>query len=178
MLDITNLPSAQADGIDRFLMKKTILIYLLICNGILWSQTTLSGIIIDRETKQPLSGVSVALLFENAIYEEVESNNLGAFTFEEIEPGIYDLVISSLEYEDVRMMGIEVLEEEETFLKIRLDIGLSLDKIVHQITRKSLRKADRKLRKFTKSLPKKGWKMLKKQARKKAWTTGKKKSKN
>ena len=159
-------------------MKKTILLYLLIYNGILLSQTTLSGILIDRETKQPVSGVTVSLLCQNKMHEEVESNNLGEFTFEDIEPNNYDLIISSLEYEDIRMIGVEAMKDEDNFLKIRLDIGLSLDKIVHQVTRKSLRKADRKLRKFTKSLPKKGWKMLKKQARKKAWTTGKKKSKN
>ncbi len=157
-------------------MKKTILLYLLICNGILLSQTTLSGVLVDRETKQPISGVTVFLLLQNKMHEEIESNNFGEFTFEDLESNIYDLRISSLEYEDIRMMGIEVMEDENTFLKIRLDIGLSLDKIVHQVTRKSLRKADRKLRKFTKSLPKKGWKMLKKQAKKKAWTTGKKKS--
>lgn len=147
-------------------MKKLMILILMFVFGKSIAQTNLQGIVIDRETNKPIPNVLVRLFEAGDLIFEMETDEFGEFIFDELEAGIFEVDFSNLEYQSLHMSGIEVVEEEETLLKVRLDIGLSLDKIAKTFTQKALRKADRKLRKYVKGLPGKGFRRLKKKVRK------------
>jgi len=140
------------------------------------AQSTLSGVVLDKEMNEPVSNISVKLFENGTLILEEETDAAGKFIFSDLEAGVVELEFSSLEYQTLRMVSIKVVEEAEVKLKVRLEIGISLDKIFASVTQKTIRKMDRKLRKYVKGLPKKGWKKLKKKTKEKGKSMGRKRS--
>ena len=80
-------------------------------------QQTLRGIITDRETAQPLEGVSVQLVPGDV---GTFSDEKGAFRFEKIQPGRYTLFFSFIGYESATLPTVEVSSGKETLLEVML----------------------------------------------------------
>ncbi|MEY3323321.1 MAG: hypothetical protein RLZZ417_2904 [Bacteroidota bacterium] len=75
------------------------------------------GKIVDRETKQPLEGVSVQLI-ENS--KGMYSDASGEFYFEKLSPGRYNLLFSLLGYQQGSIQSIEVSSGKEALIDFQL----------------------------------------------------------
>jgi hypothetical protein len=80
-------------------------------------QQTLRGSVSDRETAQPLEGVSIQLL-PGATGSF--SDEKGGFRFENLQPGRYTLLFSMIGYEPVTLPQVEVNSGKETVLEVLL----------------------------------------------------------
>lgn len=75
-----------------------------------WSQTTISGVVLDKQT--PLEGASVYL---NNTTTGTITNSKGEFKLE-VEKGIYDLIISYLDYKTIsHPLNTETVEDNLVF---------------------------------------------------------------
>ncbi|CUT04588.1 TonB-dependent receptor [Candidatus Kryptonium thompsonii] len=97
-----------------------IFILLLLIISQLFSQQqkpgTLSGVVLDSETKQPIFGVNV--LLENTFLVSA-TNPDGKFIIKNIKPGKYTLKFSAIGYETKRI-EIEILPAQETNITVEL----------------------------------------------------------
>jgi hypothetical protein len=78
-------------------MKHTLSSILLLFSIYVSAQSKLSGSVIDSETKKPLEGISI---FLSHTTNGTISNAKGDFQLDHLKPGKYELVATSLNYED------------------------------------------------------------------------------
>ncbi len=78
-------------------MKYTLSSILLLFSIYVSAQSKLSGSVIDSETKKPLEGISI---FLSHTTNGTISNAKGDFQLDHLKPGKYELVATSLNYED------------------------------------------------------------------------------
>ncbi|HMI01133.1 MAG TPA: TonB-dependent receptor [Pedobacter sp.] len=96
--------------------------------------TSLKGIVIDAQTKQPIEYASIAVL-ENSTSGVVSggvSNKTGAFKLEKIKPGKYDLRIAFIGYITKSLKGIDLKSSQP------LDLGTIIlepgSKVLEQVS--------------------------------------------
>jgi outer membrane receptor for Fe3+-dicitrate len=101
-----------------FLRKKCILAcLLLLLSFCLQAQTAVvSGIVIDKETGQPVEDVIISI---EKTDNHTHTNALGEFFFVELPNGTYEIDFGKLGYEEKRM-EVEILEKENKPLRIEL----------------------------------------------------------
>lgn len=104
---------------------KTILSFsILLFSSILFSQTTISGKIVD-EKGNPVVGANI---FIDGTYDGTSSNETGSFSFTTTTTGNQTLVVSFLIYETTKLV-IDVANFKEQTIKLRESVT-SLDAVV------------------------------------------------
>ncbi|MCX8112817.1 MAG: TonB-dependent receptor [Bacteroidia bacterium] len=97
-------------------MRLFILLYLL---GAIWAQrATIAGVVIDKNTREPLIGAAVALV---GTYKGAYTDENGRFTLTEVVPGTYTLRVSYVGYNELLLTGITVKPEQ----RLQLNLALS-----------------------------------------------------
>lgn len=104
---------------------------LILYNG--YSQVTFTqnirGVIVDKASQFPLSGVNVILAGSDSQHGTI-TNDAGEFRFEGIVIGRYDLQLSYLGYETVTTPGIEITSAKELVLEVEMEEKiLALDEV-------------------------------------------------
>ncbi len=80
---------------------------------------SLSGFINDNATNETLAGVKVTLEGTNQVaYTDFDGN----FVFENIQPGVYNLNASYISYRQEDIEKLEVNNDENQTIEIRLDM--------------------------------------------------------
>lgn len=82
---------------------------------------SISGIVVDGSTQQPLQGVAVMLSPFNA-GTGTETNDNGRFAFNDVEVGLYDVAFLSLTHHDQVVKEVWVRSGKETVLQVELEI--------------------------------------------------------
>ena len=85
-------------------MEHILSLLLLFSSIYLNAQSKLSGRVIDNETKKPLEGISI---FLSHTTNGAVTNTKGDFQLDHLKPGKYELVVTSLNYED-NIISIQV----------------------------------------------------------------------
>jgi len=85
------------------------------------SKSSVSGTIIEQETKQPVEFVNVGLFHsgDSALFKGVTSDKNGAFTFSNVPTGKYYLQLNSMGYEQAIIPDISVKENVPVRLGIK-----------------------------------------------------------
>ena len=100
---------------------------------------TVRGIIIDKETKQPLAEASVAVYTTNPVIGTV-TNNVGKFRLENVPVGRQSIEVSFLGYESITLKNIIISSGKEVVLTIELiESILDLEQIVIKTKRSKLK---------------------------------------
>jgi len=86
-----------------------LLILLLFVVSLLEAQTSLSGKVTDAETAEPIIFSTVALYKNDVLITGTESDVDGNYSFSNIDPGTYDLLVSYTGYNAQRVTDIQVL---------------------------------------------------------------------
>lgn len=104
-------------------MGRCILVLLLILSGIplLYSQTSLAGTVVDKETGEPIIFGTVALYENGVLSSGTETDVNGNYNFPDIDPGNYDVEASYVGYQTLRITGVQVLAGKAN----KVDFGLS-----------------------------------------------------
>ena len=105
-------------------MKTIITLSILLIATVLFSQTTLSGKVIDEKGK-PVSGANV---FIEGTYDGASTNKTGDFSFSTRTTGNQTLVVSFLIYETSKTI-IDVSNSQNKIIKLRESVT-SLDAVV------------------------------------------------
>ena len=79
-------------------MKNLMITILLISFGKIIAQSGLNGVVIDRETNEPISNILVKLFEEGILILEEETDDAGQFFFPDLNAGLFELEFSNLEY--------------------------------------------------------------------------------
>ena len=93
-------------------MKYILSAFLLLFCMYATAQSKLSGRVIDNETKKPLEGIS---LFLSHTTNGTITNSKGEFQLDHLKPGKYELVATSLNYED-NIVSIQVGQSNESII--------------------------------------------------------------
>ena len=98
----------RASTLRRTLSKKLKMRYYLIfmicwCAQPVFGQHSLSGLVVDATTRQPVPFATVALFHpaDNSLVDGTIASDVGAFTIENISTGQYRLLIRSIGYQDL-----------------------------------------------------------------------------
>lgn len=92
---------------------------------------TLRGDIKDKETKYPISNATVTLLMDGQLVNGLYSDEAGAFRFDEVAVGRYQIMFEYLGYETVTLSNIQVNTGKETVLVIEMqEGGMRTDEVV------------------------------------------------
>jgi outer membrane cobalamin receptor len=105
-------------------MKNSITIIVLLLTGFCFSQTTISGKVVDQKN-HPIMGANVYL---DGTYDGATTDEVGKFQFETEETGTMSLVISYLSYE-TKTITNDVSQLSNLSIKLREDVE-SLDAVV------------------------------------------------
>ena len=97
------------------------------------------GVILDKASQFPLSGVNVILLGGDSQHGTI-TNDEGEFRFEKIVIGRYDIQVSYLGYETVTTPGIELTSAKELVLEIEMEETLVT---LEEVTVKAFSRKDR-----------------------------------
>jgi hypothetical protein len=91
---------------------------ILVISVNLLSQThVISGKVVDRQTGEPLAGASVKHIASGL---EAITDFDGIFSITSVEPGITELKVSYVSYQEVKMNRVIVKEGEPTELNIKM----------------------------------------------------------
>ena len=116
-------------------MKTIFTLSAILLTTVLFSQTTISGIIVDEKGK-PVAGANI---FIDGTYDGTSSSDVGKFTFETNTKGIQTLVVSFLIYDTLKTV-IDIANAENLSVKLRESVT-SLDAVV--ITAGTLESGDK-----------------------------------
>lgn len=93
-------------------------LYILTFVCLLWAQrAVLTGTVIDKVTREPLIGASVALV---GTYKGAYTDENGRFTITDVVPGTYTLRVSYVGYNELQMTGVTVKAEQSLQLSLAL----------------------------------------------------------
>ena len=90
------------------------LIYTVVMAG---STGKLTGVVVDKETGDPIPGASVQII---GMSHGSITDAAGRFMIDDIPPGIYSIRINSLWCQTIRMDNIEIKSDQDTELTIEL----------------------------------------------------------
>ncbi|MDZ4757575.1 MAG: carboxypeptidase regulatory-like domain-containing protein [Bacteroidota bacterium] len=109
------------NGEPNSLKKYTFLLCFMLQGLMIFAQQNLRGTIIDRESKQPLQGVSIQLISESLTGYENTTDAAGNFTIMNIPVGRYNFNITLKGYRTEYLQNIIINQGKETILNIELD---------------------------------------------------------
>lgn len=96
-------------------------ILYLLSSGIIFAQTgSLGGVIIDSETKETIIGATVLITDINI---GTASDYDGNYIIRGLPPGSYEILISYIGYETIRLTDVEIREGERTQLDLIMSLG-------------------------------------------------------
>ncbi len=81
------------------------------------TQTSFSGVIIDKNSNEKLAGVSIQIPETD---QKIYSNSQGEFTLDGIEPGTYKVKINCISYKD-KEVTVKVTKSPKEKVKVLLD---------------------------------------------------------
>lgn len=93
-------------------------IFLLAFWAVGWAQkAVISGVVVDKSTREPLIGAAVALV---GTYKGAYTDENGHFTIPDVVPGTYTLRVSYVGYNELQLTGISVKAGQQLELKLSL----------------------------------------------------------
>lgn len=111
------------NGLNTYQIKNLIVFFLLILTGInLFSQQytqTIKGRVTDRDTKTPMPGASIILL-NTAPSIGTTTDDDGYFKLEKVPVGRYDIQVTYIGYEIVKLQQVSVVTGKELVLNIEM----------------------------------------------------------
>ena len=114
-------------------MNKFYLIFALIMGFAITAadaQTTLEGQVTDAETGEPILFGTVALYRGGNLVTGTQTDFDGNYSFNNIDPGTYDLEVSYVGFQTQRQTGVIVMAGRANRLNIELASGVALDEVV------------------------------------------------
>ncbi|MEX0982106.1 MAG: carboxypeptidase-like regulatory domain-containing protein [Bacteroidales bacterium] len=87
------------------------------CFGLLSQEVVITGVVIDQETGEPLTGAAVKHCSSG---EEVITDFDGCFTISSAETGKNELTVSYVSYDDAKLNRVIVKKGEPTKLNIKM----------------------------------------------------------
>lgn len=81
------------------------------------TQSSISGIILDKDSNEKLAGVTIQLASTD---QKIYSNSKGEFILEGIEPGTYKVKVNCISYKD-KEITVQITKSENEKLKILLN---------------------------------------------------------
>ncbi len=98
---------------------------------------TVRGMLIDKQTKEPLFGASVSFESENGKIVGVTADAQGMFTLEKIPAGKYKVSASFIGYNQLVISKVEVANENNSFITLELESSLTkLNEVVVSETKR------------------------------------------
>ncbi len=108
--------------------KKFIVLALSIVSiGQTWAQVgqgTLKGKILDKETGEALPFANVVLTLNGNQVAGTQTDFDGKYTISSIPPGKYDLQVSYVGYQSVKIAGVVISANQITFQDVKLSQGI------------------------------------------------------
>jgi len=92
-------------------------IFLLFFNTLSGQQGNIQGTVIDNRSGEPLAGATVTHIESG---KKAITDFDGNFTFQDAEPGINEITISYVSYQDAHLKRVIVEESGSTSLKIKM----------------------------------------------------------
>lgn len=93
------------------------------------AQTTLEGTVTDMDSGEPILFGTVALYRGDNLVTGTNTDFDGNYSFNNIDPGTYDIQVSSVGYQTQRQVGVVVLAGRANRLNIELSSGVVMDEI-------------------------------------------------
>jgi hypothetical protein len=81
------------------------------------TQSTLSGVILDKDSNEKLAGVTIQLASTD---QKIYSNSKGEFTLDGIEPGTYKVKVNCISYKE-KEVTVKIEKAQNEKLKILLN---------------------------------------------------------
>ena len=81
------------------------------------TQSSLSGVILDKDTNEKLAGVAIQLVSTD---QKIYSNTKGEFILDGIEPGTYKVKVNCISYKD-KEVTVTIAKSQNEKLKILLN---------------------------------------------------------
>ena len=91
---------------------------------------TIRGTVVDRETNQPLEGVTVAVRKDSTILNGTATDEKGNFRLEKIPVGRVDVVVSFLGYKKIYLPNVLLSSGKETVLTVEVESAVETMKEV------------------------------------------------
>lgn len=112
-------------------MRKLLLSLVLTVMGVAWvsAQTSLTGSVVDQETKEPLIGANVALKKQGILTDGGVTDIDGNYNIK-TDPGTYDVEVSYTGYATQLITGVVVKSGSVNKLNVNLSQGVLIDEIV------------------------------------------------
>lgn len=112
------------------LMKHFFALCFFVFSGFLWSQSIISGKVIDGEFNDVLPFANISLLLNDEIIDGTTTDFEGAYSFE-VQPGTYSIEFSFVGYASQKITGINVKEGQDNEVSIVLQPASSeLEEVV------------------------------------------------
>ena len=114
-------------------MQRSLLFFLLLlCSAsfVMAQSASLSGIVLEEGSKDPVISGSVAL-YQNGDLEAVMITDIdGKYKFANLDPGTYDVEFSYVGLNTVRMSAVQVFAGKANKLDAELPVGVMMKEIV------------------------------------------------
>jgi iron complex outermembrane receptor protein len=81
------------------------------------TQSTLSGVILDKDSNEKLAGVTIQLTSTD---QKIYTNSKGEFTIDGIEPGTYTVKVNCISYKD-KEVTVKIEKAQDEKVKILLN---------------------------------------------------------
>jgi len=112
-------------------MRYSILTIIAILIAQISAAQSIEGIILDKETGEPLISVNVALYKDSTLVTGTTTSFEGEYALKNISPGIYDIEVVYVGYLNHRISEIKVIEGTvEIDIKMEIDESLDLQDVV------------------------------------------------
>jgi len=89
-------------------MKNILLLICILISFQTIAQTSLSGKVTDEETDEPILFGTVSLFKDGSLVTGTDTDLDGNYNFPNIDPGTYDVEVSYVGYQTVRLTGVQV----------------------------------------------------------------------
>ena len=87
------------------------------------AQTSLSGKVTDKESKEPLIAATIALFKNGVLITGTDTDFDGNFNLSNIDPGTYELEFSYTGYQPQRIIDVKVLGGKSNKVDAQLETG-------------------------------------------------------
>ena len=113
--------------VKNYVLKTFLTVFVLLVTGVLYSQTSIKGIVTDAKTGETLPGVAISI--KNTT-QGVMSDLDGSYQLN-VSPGVHSITASYLSYGSLEITDVEVKKGQTTDLNIPMQESLnSLNEVV------------------------------------------------
>lgn len=108
----------------------------LFCFSVSWCQAqgVITGTVVDKKTQEAVIGA--AILIENTTTGAATDVD-GRFSISQVKTGKYNLKVSCMSYSPVIVTGVQVVNKQDTELRIELDgVSMSIDEVTVKAVRR------------------------------------------